>query len=82
MAFEKFKWLDTEVAMTESITMIKLLESAHQRLMTQIMGCLEDTVSGKITQLIPKDRLVNDLVRVAKFLKKDQKSGAETNCIF
>lgn len=71
--YMQFNWLDTEVAMSESMTMIKMLESEHKRLTTQIMRCLEDTVSGKITQLIPQDKLINDLVQVSKFLKEDQK---------
>lgn len=72
-SYSRTLWMDAQVAMLEGITMIKMLESEHQRLTSQIIGYLEDTVSGKITQLIPKDRLTNDLVQVSKFLKEDQK---------
>lgn len=71
--FAKFNWLDTEVSMLGSISMVKMLEAEHQRVSIQIMRCLEDTVSGKITQLIPQDRLIEDLRQVSKFLKEDQK---------
>lgn len=51
--YRQFNSLDTEVAMSESMAINKMLESEHKRLTSQIMQCLEDTVPGKITQLIP-----------------------------
>lgn len=70
--YSKTLWMDCQVAMIEGITMIKMLETEHRRLTSHILGCLEDTVSGRITQLIPKDKLTEDLVQVSKFLKEDQ----------
>lgn len=71
--YTRFNWAQAELAVTESIAMIKMLESEHRRVTFQILRCLEDTVSGKITQLIPKERLINDLVQVSKYLKEEQK---------
>lgn len=39
----------------------------------QILRCLEEVVSGKITQLIPKERLTSDLFQLEKILREDQK---------
>lgn len=49
--FSKFNWAQAELVFTEGSTMIKMLESEHRRLTLQILRCLEDTVSGKITQV-------------------------------
>lgn len=67
------KWVRGEVAFSESILIVKILETEHHRLTQQILKCLEDVVSGKITQLIPKENLIKDLFYIEKLLREDQK---------
>lgn len=61
------------VIFTEGVTIAKLLIMEHQRLSQQILHCLENVISGKITQLIPKDKLLNDLRIVESKLEENQK---------
>lgn len=71
--FHRLNWLQAEVVLTEGTDLIKMLETEHHRLTLQILKCLEDTIFGKITQLIPKNKLQDDLLVISKFLKDEQK---------
>lgn len=71
--FIRVNWVQAELTLTESATIIKMMETEHRRITLQIMKCLEEIASGKITQLIPRDRLVNDLLYIERHLKEEQK---------
>lgn len=71
--YTKINWIHTQIVFSESISLIKMLESEHHRLSSQILNCLEEIVTGKITQLIPEDRLTKDLTEISKYLKEEQK---------
>lgn len=73
VAHSDAKWVRGEVAFSEAILIVKILETEHHRLTQQILKCLEDVVSGKITQLIPKENLIKDLFYIEKLLREDQK---------
>lgn len=77
--FQKVNWIHSELTFTEAITIIKLIETEHRRSTQQILRCLEEVVSGKITQLIPEERLINDLSHIEKFLREDQKLPIDFN---
>lgn len=67
------KHLQAEFFIAQGITLVQLKMLEHQRVSQQILNSLENAVSGKITQLIPKDRLIKDLEYVESRLKENQK---------
>lgn len=70
---DHLNWVQGELSFTEAVLFIKILETEHNRITQQILKCLEDVVTGKITQLIPKENLVKDLFFIEKLLREDQK---------
>lgn len=66
-------YLRAEIVFNEAISLIKMVIMEHQRVSQQILRCLEDVVSGKITQLIPKDKLTNDLLYIESHLRENQR---------
>lgn len=67
------KQLETELVFSESMIIADSIATEHRRISKQILHCLEEVVSGKITQLVPKEHLFNDLVEVQSLLKENQK---------
>lgn len=63
----------SEATFTEAMTLIKMFETEHHRLTLQILKYLEDTATGKITQLIPKENLMTDQIQLEKLFREDQK---------
>lgn len=70
----RISWVHAELTFTEAVTIIKMIETEHFRLTRQILHCLEETMSGKISQLIPKDRLTNDLIQTERLLREIKNS--------
>lgn len=65
--------LYTNDLVMKSLTIIKLMILEHQRIAKQLVQLLEDSISGKITQLVPIERLSKDLTTVEHELHEDQR---------
>lgn len=72
-AHDAHNYLTSEIAVNECVTLADLIITEHRRFSQQILRCLEEVISGKIIQLIPEDRLTQDLYEVEKLLKENQK---------
>lgn len=71
--YDHLNWFQAESSITESVTLMKMLESEHKRLTAQILRSLEEIITGKINQLIPKEKITIDLLEINKYLKEEQK---------
>lgn len=71
--------LHSDIVFTQGITIMKLIIMEHQRVLQQILHSLEDVVAGKITQLIPKEKLSEDLRHIETLLKENQKLPIDFN---
>ncbi|XP_031637272.1 uncharacterized protein LOC116349811 [Contarinia nasturtii] len=70
------KWLDglhSENVFSRGIQLATLIMTQHAQISREILKCLEDVISGKITQLVPKDRLQQDLLKIESQLKDNQR---------
>lgn len=72
-------FVHSELIFTQGLTVMKLVIMEHQRISQQILHCLEDIVSGKITQLIPKEKLAEDLLQIETLLRENQKLPIDFN---
>lgn len=77
--YSHLKFVQAEVVFTEGTSLAKLIIMEHQRISQQILRCLEDVVSGKITQLIPKNKLTSDLLEIETHLRENQKLPIDFN---
>lgn len=57
----------------KAVSMTNLIIMQHQKIAQQILHCLENGLSGKITQLIPATTIASDLSGIEKNLKDFQK---------
>lgn len=73
------KEMNAEMVFQQGVSLANILISIHRRVSQQILHCLEEVVSGKISQLIPKDRLTQDLIHVGTFLKENQRLPIDFN---
>lgn len=73
------KYIDTELIFSQGIMMAHLIATEHRRISEKILHCLEDIVTGKITQLIPKERILKDLAEIQSHLKENQKLPIDFN---
>lgn len=58
---------------TQGVQLANFIMIQHHKISRQILHCLEDVASGKITQLVPKERLSQDLLRVEELLIENQR---------
>lgn len=72
-AHNHMNWVYADVSFTSGVTFAKFIVMEHQRLSQQILRCLEDVASGKITQLIPREKLISDLIEIETHLCENQK---------
>lgn len=63
----------TEISIHEAINIITFLSTEHQRVSNQIIKCLDNALSGKITQLVPVETLAEDLFYLHTHLEDNQK---------
>lgn len=77
--YSHFNFVKAEIIFTEGVTLSKFIMMEHQRYSQQILRCLEDVVSGKITQLIPKEKLISDLIEIESHLRENQKLPIDFN---
>lgn len=66
-------FIHTESIIHQTVTMAKLLVMEHQRIAHQIIKSLESAIIGKISQLIPVNKLTSDLFLLQSNLKDNQK---------
>lgn len=70
---ELSNYMNLQLLFTQGITIMKFITMEHHRISQQILRCLEDVIAGKITQLIPKENLVEDLTQIGTLLKENQR---------
>lgn len=70
---QQVKQREMNETITKSIDIIQFMILEHQRISKQLIESLQHSGSGKITQLVPIQRLKNDLAFIEGNLKEDQK---------
>lgn len=74
IALQEFNSLRYATKFNEITANINLLINEHNRLSTEILKCLEDTVDGKISPLISSTKLLrNDLSQISSHLNENQR---------
>lgn len=68
----KIKNLQLDERFLELTNVAQLIVMEHSRLSTQILNSLENTIKGKITQLVPMQTLTKDIEKLAEILGEDQ----------
>lgn len=78
-AHKHANWVHAELTFGEGVDLANIIISEHQRISQQILKTIEDVVVGKITQLLPKDKLVDDLAGIQSLLRENQKLPIDFN---